>query len=330
MSERGAQVLFVDDDKLILKAIERVFDGSHIGIRLVEGGEEALRILENEEVAVLVADQCMPGINGIALLAKAKELVPATVRVLMTGYGNFVTAIEAINQGEIFRFIVKPFENRVLIEVVEEALGRYSLCSDLKKANEPALISLAQAIELKDPYTRGHCERVARYSLLLADGLGFSSSMRQEIKHGAWLHDCGKIGIPDTVLNFKGPLENVEFETVKKHCVWGKRLAALARFSDVVQNIIAYHHERFDGEGYPDGLKGAAIPLEARIVAIADNYDALTSDRPYRQALSRQDARNLMFSSSARGFDPQLLELFFALIGRNTSANAKTADGEVE
>ena len=164
-------------------------------------------------------------------------------------------------------------------------------------------------MELKDPYTRGHCDRVAEYAEKLASALGVGEPLLTCIRHGSILHDCGKIGVPEEVLNFPGKLTLQEFEIIKQHPDWGTRVAREAHLPEAVVNVILYHHERVDGSGYPMGLSGDSIPLESRIVAIADVFDALTSDRPYRKGNNLEDATEILMSLSGL-LDTQLLEIF--------------------
>jgi putative two-component system response regulator len=313
-SDMRENVLFVDDEENVLKSVERVFADADMTFLRAESAKDAIRLLGEKEIAVLVTDNRMPGMSGIDLLACLRELSPETVKILMTGHADLTTAIEAINLGEVFRFIVKPWENESLIQSVEEGLAHYRLVKSMRSSNEATLLSLAQTIELKDPYTRGHCDRVAGFALMIAGQLGLNEESMLHIKHGGWLHDCGKIGVPDVVLNNTGKLNDSEFVTIKQHPVWGARVARQARLPQTVINIILYHHERYDGEGYPHMLCGMMIPLEVRIVTIADIYDALTSKRSYREALPREEALDLMDAMSGHQLDPELMKIFHSLM----------------
>jgi putative nucleotidyltransferase with HDIG domain len=227
---------------------------------------------------------------------------------------DFQVAVDAINTGEVFRFILKPWKRDDLIQTIEEAIIHYQMSVALKKADEATLISLAQTIELKDPYTKGHCDNVGRYALLIADKLGLTEDKKQEIKYGSWLHDCGKIGVPEAILNYPGKLNEQEMKIIKKHPEWGADVARRAQLSNTIVNIILHHHEAYDGSGYPYGLKGELIPLEARIVSLADVYDALTSDRPYRKAHSLEQAIEIMASMTGKAFDPNIAETFLSML----------------
>ncbi len=306
--------LFVDDEEYVLNSMERLFSDRGVKFRRAGSAEEALLVIREEEVAVLVSDNQMPGMTGIALHSKVKEVSPDTIRILMTGHADLQTAMDAINRGEVFRFVVKPWDNEELIHIVEDGLNRYRVIRSLKKADEATLLSLAQTVELKDPYTRGHCDRVAQYALMLAEAFDLPEEVRREIKHGSWLHDCGKIGVAESVLNYEGPLNEEQFEIIKQHPTWGADVARQAQLSERIVNIILSHHEKYDGGGYPAGLKGEAIPFEARIVSVADVYDALVTDRPYQVGLSHEKAREIMSSLRGSSLDPKILDAFLALV----------------
>lgn len=313
-------VLFVDDELSILHAMERTFQESGLRVLTANSAEEALQILESSELAVIVSDNLMPGMNGIELLTRIRILSPNTVRVMMTAYADLKMAVDAINKSEVFRFVTKPWANDDLISVVNEGITRYQVVRDLKEGDETRFRSIAQAIELKDPYTRGHCDRVAEYAVSLAEALGLSGALVRDIRFGGWLHDCGKIGIPEVILNYEGRLQAEQYELVKQHPIWGSEVARQACMSPTVINIILYHHERFDGKGYPVGLKGDQIPIEARIVAIADVLDAQYSDRPYRKAYTGQEVLENLREMTGGFFDPRLMEIFMPIAERICAA----------
>ncbi|MDD2897144.1 MAG: response regulator [Desulfuromonadaceae bacterium] len=304
-------VLFVDDEQSIRNAIERMYlERDDIRCLFAASGLEGLDILKREDVWVIVSDYMMPGMRGIEFLSKAKGIRPDTLRIMMTAFADLSIAIDAINKSEAYRFVTKPWINKELMDIVDEALMRYQLIKSLESNDETVYLSLAQTVELKDPYTKGHCDRVAKYAVKLAKAAGLNDAMIADIKHGSWLHDCGKIGVPETVLNSTGNLSVDDFETIMQHPRWGAEVARQARMSETVINIILYHHERFDGNGYPSGLAAGNIPIEARIVAIADVFDALYSDRPYRQAYDFDRTIEILTEMTEAHFDPQLMELF--------------------
>jgi putative nucleotidyltransferase with HDIG domain len=303
-------VIFVDDEEYIRNSIIRLFSDIDMRILSASSAGEALGHFQREEIAVIISDNHMPGMKGIDLFTKIKEISPDTMKILMTGYADLATAVDAINRGEVFRFITKPWEDDALIQTVQEAIRRYQIVQSLKKEDESTLLSLAQTIELKDPYTRGHCESVARYALMIADALRLSDEIKKEIRYGSWLHDCGKIGVPENILNKNGPLDEYEFEIIRNHPRWGADVAVQARMSENIIKIILHHHEKFDGSGYPSGLQGHAIPYAARIAAIADVFDALTSDRPYRKGFGMEKAVEIIRMMEGHVFDPEILDVF--------------------
>lgn len=310
----NARVLFVDDEANILLSLKRVFQNEPVEILTAECGEAALAVLREHQVAVIVSDNMMPGMNGIEFLARSKDMAPECVRILMTGYADMKAAIDSINRGGVFRFITKPWNDDELIEAVASGVERYTVAAAMRDASEATLLSLAQTIELKDPYTRGHCDRVARYALGTAARLNLSEQDRRFVKQGSWLHDCGKIGVPESILNSKVPLTTEQIVVMKNHPAWGADVARLAKLPDHVVGIILHHHERLNGTGYPTGLKGPGIPYLAMLVAVADVYDAMTTDRPYRKAISREKAREELLGLSDSHFDPKILRAFIETV----------------
>jgi len=308
-------ILFVDDEEFILDIAESIFAEEGIEILTAKSGQEALEKVKKYEIAVLVSDNHMPGMMGIDLLSRVKILSPDTVKILMTGFADLETAIDAINKVEVFRFIVKPWENTQLVELIKDALERYRLIKSIIKGDESTMLSLVHALELKDPYTKGHSVRVAQYALMIAEDMHISEENRAAIRNGSWLHDCGKIGVSENILNNEGPLDDAEMHIVRNHPMWGAEVARQARLSEVIVNIILSHHERYDGKGYPSGLTGDAIPIEARIVAVADIYDALTTERPYRKAYSVDKALEMLDSMKGNVLDPEIVDIFSCHIG---------------
>jgi putative two-component system response regulator len=308
MEERPI-VLLVDDEQNVLNALKRVFIDSDIEVLTASSPFEALEILaKTDGVSVIVSDNLMPGMSGIEFLQKAKLTTPDAVRIMLTGYADLEAVIDAINKGEVYKFITKPWDDNDFIDIVLNSINRHEVVKSLKKADEYALYSLAQTIELKDHYTKGHCDRVARYALALAERLGLDKTLREHIRQGSWLHDCGKIGVPEAILNYHGRLSTEQFEIIKNHPSWGADVAKLAHMPQAVINIILYHHEWYDGNGYPLGLKGEEIPIEARIVGAADMYDALTSDRPYRKGVSREEAIQIILLGKNSQLDPLVVD----------------------
>ena len=312
-------VLLVADEANVLDALARLFLDRDVRVLRAGNGEEALGIVRREPVAVVVSDNLLPGMHGIELLSRVRDFSPDTVRVLLTGSADLPAATEAIHRGEVFRFHEKPWVDEEIVLTVEEGVQRYQVVRSLRHGDEAALRSIAQTIELKDPYTRGHCDRMAALALRIAVAMRLPERTQRAIKLGSWLHDCGKIGVPEAILNFPGKLPAAEFEVIKKHPGWGADIGRQANLPEEVVNIILYHHERFDGEGYPARLAGKAIPLASRIIAIAGAFDAMTSTTVYRNALPVADAIAEIRRCSGTQFDPDIIPAFLACLSKISS-----------
>jgi putative nucleotidyltransferase with HDIG domain len=303
-------VLFVDDEDKVSGSVERLFLDASMKILRASSADEALSIFRQEEVAVIVSDYCMSAMKDINIFSRVKERSPDTLGILITAHNDLTLAVDSINKGEVFRFILKPLDNNELLNIVLEAVKRYRIVQSLKRFDEAALLSISSSIELKDPYTKGHCEKVTQYALMISDELKLPEETRTSIKFGGWLHDCGKIGIPESILNKEDPLDESEYDAIKKHPRLGADVAAQANLSNQIINIILYHHERYDGAGYPSGRTGEEIPLEARIVTVADVYDAITSNRAYRKKYCPEKALKVMAMMRGNVFDPELIDIF--------------------
>jgi putative two-component system response regulator len=316
-------ILIVDDNRIILDSLCELLKDEGVRLLTANDAQEATALVRQEEIAVILCDNIMPGMCGLDFLTCMATISPGTVKILMSAFADLPTVLAAINRSEVFRYVLKPWQDAEMIDAVREGLRRYRQVQAMRKEDEDVLRCLAQTIELKDPSTRGHCDRVAIYALMIAEALQVPKEIQREIKFGSWLHDCGKIGISEVILNGSGKLTRQEFETMKMHSFWGADVAAKANLSQVARNIIHYHHERFDGTGYPDGLSGKDIPVEARIVAVADVYDALTNDRPYRKSYTMAEAVEIMAGMQESTFDPEISGLFFSLLEENKHIQAE-------
>lgn len=313
-------ILFVDDEKSYLAYTSGIFQNRGLNVLTAGSALDALKLIEEHSVAVVVSDNEMPGMRGIELLTKIKDISPHTVKIMMTGSANLATTLAAINSGEVFRFVLKPWSKAEMLRAVKDGVRRYRVLQSIKREDEFILHSLAQTIELKDASTKGHCDRVATLALRLAKELGVSDDLQQEIKYGSWLHDCGKIGVPEAILNAQRELTVEEFAIVKKHPEWGCEVVRKANLSKTVQDIVLYHHERYDGKGYPRGLAGASIPLEAQIVSAADICDALTMDRPYRKGFNSEQLIRTLTGMTGTNLDPELVQTLFGILAADQSA----------
>ncbi len=323
MTDAGSiRVLFVDDDPDDLNAIDAVFSGRNVTVIKASSAEEAFSFFDSNRIDIIFSINLMQGMSGIQLLERVKEQYPDTIRILMTPKADMYLELQldVINRCELFHIITKPWKEESLQKSVDDAIKRLQITAVLKNAEEPALHDIAQSIEQKDAYTEGHCERISRYALLLADALELPEEMKREIKIGSWLHDCGKIDLPASLLNFEGQLDENQFKIVEMHPLWGADIALQAGLSETVINIIRFHHERFDGSGYPEGIKGNEIPIEARIVGMAETYDIMTSRRPYKEAVSYKEAVDRLTGMRGNKFDPELLDIFLQVLEKERTS----------
>lgn len=325
---RPARILLVDDEKFILRSIERLLRGEKREIDTASSAAEALALLARSQYDLVISDHRMPDMTGLELMVEVRRLYPDTIRIILTGYADQQVAIEAINHGEVYRFLTKPWNDDELIDVVESALLRIRQDEDNRRQLEEQLnhvdletvMALAETIELKDPYTKGHCSRVRDYSCRLAQSVGLSEAEMTDLVYGSLLHDCGKIGVSEYILCDQGLLSEEKREAIRRHPVMGFELTRKIRRLRKASMMIRQHHERWDGRGYPDGLNGTEITFEARIIAIADSFDAMTTDRPYHKGMSLEKALQVLESEAGSQFDPQLAHLFCRLVREDVSA----------
>jgi len=257
----------------------------------------------------------MPGMDGFEVCRhiKATPETRLTPVVLITGLSATVDRIKGINAGAD-DFLSKPIDFNELLARCRSLLRLKQITDELENA-ESVLFSLAYSIEARDPYTRGHCERLAAMSARLGEKVGLPEEYIKALRRAGIVHDIGKVVVPDAILLKPGPLLEFETEVMRKHPIVGERICAPLRTFRLVLPIIRHHHERHDGSGYPDGLRGAEIPLTAAILQIADVYDALTTDRPYRAAISPEIALETMEKEAARGWwNRELFETFRAMV----------------
>jgi putative nucleotidyltransferase with HDIG domain len=303
-------ILFIDKEEHSLNSLEEYFPGVYVKTHFALTAEEALNYLKNEKIAAVFLDSTMSCDGELDLLLKIKETSPDTLRILMTASTDIAKAVDAINRGDLFRYILKPLDMTELNLLLKDAVKRFQLIQLLKSKDEGAMLSVIQEVESRDPYSVGHSENVVRYALMIADAMDLSENIRMDLKRGCRLHDLGKMNIPDKILNKKQPLIKEEYEAIKNHPGWGAALVRQADFSESVLDIVLYHHERYEGSGYPAGISGKDIPLVARIAAVADVYSALTSDRAYRKKHANEKAIDIMLLMKENVFDPEILDVF--------------------
>lgn len=312
-------ILVVDDTPAYLDQLKALLGVSY-RVDVTPDPLIALKKAERSAYDLVLSDEHMSGMYGHQLLARMKSIQPGCVRFIMTAHGGLNTAIKAINQGEVHYFVLKPWKDEELLLAIHQALEQQSMVEKLRTSDRETVMALVDTLELKDRSTRGHYHRVAVLSLKIARQLGYSDRRCESLEYAAWLHDVGKVGIPDQVLLKHGPLTPDEEKMLRDHPQLGANLVASVDHIAPVAPIIRHHHERFDGKGYPDGLKGRMIPEEARIIAIANTYDGLLSVRRERPALSPEAALGEILARCQSLFDPDLVATFEKIIGKSPSA----------
>jgi response regulator RpfG family c-di-GMP phosphodiesterase len=341
------RVLIVDDDELILRALTRALDGQRAPDGQLDGPfatvcyntpEEALSVLEREPPAVIISDYTMPTMDGISFLKQARSRAPFATRILCTAAEDFKVAQQAVNSGEVFRLISKPWDPKDLIAIVTQAAKEAEavrlrsenerLTAEVKRHNDrlrqinlnleeivrertqALLEGLIAALDYRDAETQWHSRRVSLYARRLAEQLGCKEPELTIIEHGALLHDIGKIGVRDGVLLKPGPLSTDEWCEMKRHPELGWALLQRVDYLRVASTIVLQHQEKWDGTGYPQGLKGKDIVVGARIFHVVDTLDAITSDRPYRKARPFSEARKEILRCRDTQFDPDVVDAF--------------------
>ncbi|GIV13368.1 MAG: two-component system response regulator [Fimbriimonadales bacterium] len=313
-------VLIVDDDDLVRETLRFVLEEGGYQVWSVSHALDALAVLERQPIDIVLSDIFMPGMNGFDLLKQIRQRAPDVPVILITGYGNVEMAKQAVKEGAS-DFITKPYNISEIPILIERNLARHSiqhsqtrhLEKEVQSAYRATLEALLAALDTRDTETEGHSERVAAYTMAIAHRLKIDESELPHIERGALLHDIGKIGVPDAILYKPGPLTPEEWEIMKKHPEIGYRMCMKIEMLRPAAPIVLHHHERWDGKGYPYGLAGEEIPLGARIFAIADTLDAMTSDRPYRKALSFAQAREEIARHAGTQFDPDLVKVFLEI-----------------
>jgi response regulator RpfG family c-di-GMP phosphodiesterase len=322
-----ATCLIVDDEAPLRQVLMHLMRGDGFECAEAANGRDALAYLANHRVTLVISDLRMPQMDGIELLREIRARYPDTAVVMITAVADVDVAVKCLAIGAM-DYLTKPFHLEEVRARVTQALERRRLIMENRDYQErleervqaqarrleelflTGIQSLAEALEVKDPYTRGHSIRVARYASVIARSLELDDEMIYQVELGGHVHDLGKIGVREEVLNKRGRLTPEEYEHIMIHPVVGWRiLAPLLGDAPIALNIVRSHHERMDGRGVPDQLSGRAIPLEARIAAAADAIDAMTSGRPYRAAeLTLDGAVDELRKHSGVQFDPDVVE----------------------
>lgn len=291
----------VEDDDSNRRLLVRLLSAQGYQVDAASNGEAAIGMIEHHQPDLVLLDLRLPGIDGFEICRRLKQ-APATRLipiVIVTGDAAREQRIAGIHAGAD-DFLTKPFDGEELQARVGSLIRLKRYTDELESA-ESVILSLAMTVEARDSYTEGHCQRLARYSTALGKALSLSDEELAALDRGGYLHDVGKIGIPDRVLLKPTALSRIEYALMKQHTVIGDRLCGELRSLRLVRQIVRHHHERLDGSGYPDGLRGDDIPLLAQIVSIADTYDAITTDRPYRRSRPPAIAYSELLGDVANG-----------------------------
>ena len=328
-------ILIVDDDRQVRDVLHEIFVSAGYNVLLAVDGHEGLETFRASHPPIMITDLQMPVMTGVQLLQAVRELDPDSAVVVLTGAADVRTAIESLKLGA-YDFIMKPVDVDELLIATERALERRQLLIErreyqallerrveeatrdleaayrqLQETYRTTLEALGSALDTRDVGTEAHSRRVHGYALAIARECGVLEADMTDLAHGTLLHDIGKIGIPDAILLKPGPLTQEEWTIMRRHPEIGKRLIESIPFLRGAVPIVYCHHEKWDGSGYPRGLKGEEIPLGARIFAVVDALDAMTFDRPYSKAISFEAARIEIKRCAGSHFDPQVVEAFF-------------------
>ena len=332
------RILVVDDEEAIREIVSSMLTFAGYSCLQAASGMEALAVLNSgEEFELMLSDLMMAELDGIGLLERTKERFPDMPVVMVTAVHDISVALAALRNGA-YDYLLKPFERDQLLATVGRALENRRLklenrtyqtnleslveartdqlqtaMADLTRSYDITLEALGDALDLKDKETEGHSRRVTAFTIAIARAMGLAGDQIRIIARGAFLHDIGKMAIPDDILRKPGKLTPDQTTIMREHCYKGYQIVKKIPFLQDACDIIYSHQERFDGTGYPRSLKGKEIPLGARIFAVADTLDAITSDRPYRSRQSDEAARKEIEEWSGRQFDPEVVKIFLAM-----------------
>lgn len=327
------RILIVDDEREITEILADLLSEDYECLK-AGSAEQALDCLRAGEFQLVISDITMPGMSGLEMIPHVKQLSPDTVVVMISGMQTVESAIGALRLGA-FDYLMKPFDLRQVEAVVKRALEYHELVvakrryenhleelvaqrtaeldralNSLEGAYRSTLEALTAALETRDSETHGHSERVVTYSLRLGREYGLSSEEMKSLEFGSLLHDIGKIGVPDSILRKPAKLTEEEWVRMREHPVHGQQILRGIEFLQGAAKVVAQHHEQWDGSGYPHGLRGEEIDVCARIFAVADAFDAITSDRVYRRGKSYEAAAQELDDWAGRQFDPKVVEAF--------------------
>ncbi len=309
-----ATILVVDDETRSIDTLRRVLERENYTVRVARNGVEALADIAECMPDLVLLDVTMPVMDGFEVCQRLREkeetqLLPVA---MLTGLNDDESRVKGLEKGAD-DFINKPFERTVLLARIRSLLRVRHLTDQLENT-ERVIFALAATVEARDPYTEGHLRRLAEYSYALAVAHGCDQQQSRLIRYGGMLHDIGKIGIREAVLQKQGPLTPEEYDEMKRHPEIGTYIVNPMRFAGAVGPMILHHHERWDGKGYPAQLVGPTIPLGARIISVVDSFDAMTTDRPYRKGMSEHDSLAILRSGRDQQWQGELIDLFVQMV----------------
>ena len=330
------KILVVDDEEAIREVVSTLLDAQGFRCTTCPNGRIGLEAFRKDTYDLVLSDIVMPEMDGLKLLIELRTADPDVPVIMVTAMHDISIALDAIRTGA-YDYILKPFEKDQLYLSVRRALEHRRLTlenrayqsdlehlvaertqqlsialQDLEQSYDYTLEALGGALDAKDAETEGHCQRVTAFTITIAKAMNVDKATMRHIARGAFLHDIGKMGVPDQILRKPGPLTPEERNIMRRHCEIGYAVLERIPFLKEAAEIVLSHQEFYDGTGYPRGLKGEQIPLGARIFAVADTLDAMISDRPYRKALPISAARKEISLFSGRQFDPRVVEVFLA------------------
>jgi putative two-component system response regulator len=326
-----ATILVVDSEEINRRLLKAIFKTTPYKILEAHRASQATTLLQSEKIDLVILDLMLPEMSGPELCRwmkarRSTQLIPVLMITNLQGVENEIVGISSGAD----EFLIKPLHPAVVRTRVRAMLRNKSLIDSLEEA-ETILLALAQTVEHRDPYTGKHCQRLAVASVMLGEALGLPSQDLTALYRGGYLHDIGKIAIPDAILFKRGALTAEEWEVMRSHPARGEEICRPMQSLAAVLPIIRSHHERWDGSGYPDGLAGEDIPLLARILQVVDIYDALTTERSYKLALSPKESFAVMEEEVRRGWrDPELVPLFASTIQTNPSADLTSLEASLE
>ena len=332
------RILVVDDEEAIREIVSSMLGSSGYTCSQANSGLEALRLLESgQQFELLLSDLMMPEMDGLGLLSRVKERYPELPVIMVTAVHDISVALGALRNGA-YDYLLKPVEREQLLATVRRALEHRRLrmenrqyqsnleslvaarteqlrqaMVELERSYDITLEALGDALDLKDAETEGHSKRVTAFTIAIARAMGLPGDKIRVIARGAFLHDIGKMAIPDAILRKPGKLDSEEMAIMREHCYRGYQMLRKIPFLAEASEIVYSHQEMWDGNGYPRGLKGEEIPLGARIFAIGDTLDAITSDRPYRRAQPYSAARKEIEKWAGKQFDPEVVKVFVSM-----------------